>query len=64
MFDVMILVIHKNMMTTSGTHLQGLHSDQVRHHTQIDLLTCHVCFVKHMMISTQVVHRTHVELTT
>jgi len=37
MFEV-ILAIHKNMMTTSGTHLQGLHSTQVRHHTQIDML--------------------------
>jgi len=45
MIDV-ILVTHKNMMTASGTHLQGLHSTQVRHHTQIDLLTCRVYFVK------------------
>jgi len=37
MFDV-ILAIHKNMMTTSGTHLQGLHSTKVRHHTHIDML--------------------------
>jgi len=37
MFDV-ILVIHKNMTTTSGTHLQGLHSTQERHHTHIDML--------------------------
>jgi len=41
MFDV-ILVTHKNMMTISGTHIQGLHSTQVRHHTQIDLLKCRV----------------------
>jgi len=51
-------------MTISGTHIQGLHSTQVRHHTQIDLLTCRVCFVKHMMISTQVRHHTHFDLTT
>jgi len=63
MFDVM-LVTHKNMMTTSGTHLQGLHSTQVRHHTQIGLLTCHVCFVKHIMITTQVRLYTHLDLTT
>ena len=64
MFDVW-LVTHKNMMTTSGTNLQGLHSTQVRHHTQIDLLTCRVCFVKHMMIRTQVRrHHTHLDLTT
>jgi len=62
MFDV-ILVTLKNMMTISGTHIQGLHSAQVRHHTQIDLLTCRVCFVKHMMISTQVRHHTHLDLT-
>ena len=63
MFD-MILVTHKTMMTTSGTHIQGLHSTQVRHHTQIDLLTCRVCFVKHMMITTQVRHHTHSDLST
>ena len=51
-------------MTISGTHIQGLHSTQVRHHTQIDLLTCCVCFVKHMMISTQVRHHTHLDLST
>jgi len=62
MFDV-ILVTHKNMMTISGTHIQGLHSTQVRHYTQIDLLTCRVCFVEHMMINTQVVHHTHLDLT-
>jgi len=37
MFDV-ILAIRKNVITTSGTHLQGLHSTQVQHHTQIDML--------------------------
>jgi len=63
MFDV-ILVTHKTMMTTSGTHIQGLHSTQVRHHTQIDLLTCRVCFVKHMMITTQVRHHTLLDLST
>ena len=63
MFDV-ILVTQKNMMTTSGTHTQGLHSTQVRHHSQIDLLTCCGCFVKHMLISTQVHHHTHFDLTT
>jgi len=63
MFDV-ILVTHQNMMTISGTHMQGLHSTQVRHHTQIDLLTCRVCFVKHMMITTQVRHHTHLDLST
>jgi len=26
------------MTTTSGTHLQGLYSTQVRHHTHIDML--------------------------
>ena len=63
MFDV-ILVTHKNMMTISGTHIHGLNSTQVCHHTQIDLLTCCVCFVKHMMINTQVRHHTHLDLTT
>ena len=52
------------MMKISGTHIQGLHSTQVRHHTQIDLLTCRVCFVKHMMITTQVRHHTHLDLST
>ena len=61
MFEV-ILVTHKNMMTISDAHVQGLHSIQVRHHTQIDLLTFCVCFVKHMMISTQVRHHTHFDL--
>jgi len=51
-------------MTISGTHIQGLHSAQVRHHTQIDLLTFRACFVKHMMISTQVRHHTHFDLST
>jgi len=51
-------------MTISGTHLQGLHSTQVRHHTQIDLLTSRVCFVKHMMITTQVRHHTYLDLST
>jgi len=51
------------MTTSGGTHIQGLHSTQVRHHTQIKLLTCHVCFVKHMMITTQVRHHTHLDLT-
>jgi len=51
-------------MTISGTHVQGLHSTQVSHRTQIDLLTCRVCFVKHMMINTQVRHHTHFDLTT
>jgi len=51
-------------MTISGTHIQGLHSTQVRHHTQIDLLTYRICFVKHMMINTQVRHHTHFDLTT
>ena len=59
-----ILVTHKNMMIISGTHIQGLHSTQIRHNTQIDLLTCRVCFAKHMMISPQVRHHTHLELTT
>jgi len=63
MFDVS-LVTHKNMMTTSATHLQGLHSTQVCHYTQIDLLTCRACFVKHMMISTQARHYTHPDLKT
>ena len=63
MFAV-ILVTHKNMMTISGNHIQGLHSTPVRHHTQIDLLTCRVCFVKHMMITTQVRHHTHLDLST
>ena len=63
MFDV-ILVTHKNVMTTSGTHIQGLHSTQVRHHTQIDLLTRRVCFVKHMMITTQIRHHTLLDLST
>ena len=47
MFDV-IFVIHNNMTMMSGTHMQVLHTTQVSHHTQIDLLTYHVCFVKHM----------------
>ena len=63
MFDV-ILVTHKTMMTISGTLIQGLHSTQVRHHTQIDLLTCRVYFVRHMMINTQVRYHTHLDLTT
>jgi len=63
MFNV-LLVTHQNMMTISGTHIQGLHSTQVRHNTQIDLLTCRVCFVKYMMINTQVRHHTHLDLTT
>ena len=63
MFDV-ILVTYKDMMTISGTHIQGLHSTQVHYHTQIDLLTCHVYFVKHMMINTQVRYHTHLDLTT
>ena len=65
MFDV-ILVTHKHMMTISGTHMQGLHSTQVRHHTQImiDLLACHVGFVKNMMITIQVHHHTHLDLST
>jgi len=52
------------MITISGTHIQGLHSTQVRHNTQTDLLTCCVYYVKHMMISTQVRHHTHLDLTT
>jgi len=63
MFDV-ILVTHGTMLTTSGTHIQGLQSTQVRHHTQIDLLTCRFCFVKHMMITTQVHHLTFLDLST
>ena len=51
-------------MTISGTYIQGLHSTQVRRHTQIVLLTCRVSFVKHMMISTQVHHHTHLAVTT
>ena len=58
MFDV-ILVTQKNMMTISGTHIQGLHSTQVRHNTQIDLLICRVCFVKLRMITAHVRHHTH-----
>jgi len=52
------------MLRISCTHIQGLHSTQVRYLTQIDLLTCRVCFFKHMMISTQVRHYTHLDLTT
>ena len=52
------------MMTISGTHMQDLHSTQVRHHTQIDLLTCRVCFVKHIMITTEVRHHTLLDLST
>jgi len=63
MFDA-ILVIHQNMMTISGAHLQGLHSTQVRHHSKIDLFICRVCFVKYMMITTQVRHYTHLDLST
>ena len=63
MFDV-ILVTHKNLMTIPGTHMQGLHSTQVRHLTQIDLVTCRVCLVKHMMITTQVHHHTCLDLST
>jgi len=63
MLDV-IIVTHKTMMTLSGTHIQGLHSTQVRHHTQIDLLTCRVCFVKHMMITSEVRHHTLLDLST
>jgi len=32
---------------------------QVSLHTQINLMTCSVCFVKHMMITTQVRQHTH-----
>ena len=32
--------------------------------TKIDLLACRVCFVKNMMISTQVYHHTHFDLST
>jgi len=63
MFDV-ILVSHYNIMTISGTHIQGLHSTQIRHHTPIHVLTCCACFVKHMMITTQVRHHTLLDLTT
>jgi len=59
MSDV-ILVTHIDMMTISGAHMQGLHSTQVRHHTQINLLTCRVYFDKHMMIT----HHTHLDLST
>ena len=55
------LVTNKNMMTISGTHIQRLHSSQVRHHTKFDLLTF---FVKHMMINPQVRHHFHLDLTT
>ena len=51
-------------MIISGTHIQGLHSTQVRHHTQIDLLKCRVYFVKHVMITTQVRHHTLLDLST
>jgi len=57
------LRIHVGSRNTQP-HLKGLHSTQLRHHTQIDLLTCRVCFVKHMMISPQVHHHTHLDLTT
>jgi len=51
------------MTTTSGTHLQGLYSTQVRHYTHIDML--HVMSVwLNMMTTTQVRHRTHFDLTT
>jgi len=65
MFDV-IRVTHKNMMTIPGTHMGpwGSTHHPGRHHTQIDLLTCRVCFVKHMMITTQVRHHNHVDLST
>jgi len=33
------------MMMMPGTYMQGVHTTQVNHHTQIDLLTCRVCFV-------------------
>jgi len=51
-------------MTILDTHMQGLDTTQVRHHTQIDLLTCRVCFVKHMIINTQVHHHTYLDLST
>jgi len=35
-----------------------------KRYNQIDMLTCRVCFVKHMMINTQVCHHTHLDLTT
>ena len=35
-----------------------------RYTTIPDLLTCRVCFDKHMMISTQVRHHTHLDLST
>jgi len=53
MFDMM-LVTHENIMTISGTHIQGQDNTQVHHYTQIDLLTCRVCFVKRIIITTQV----------
>ena len=46
------------------SQIQGLHSTQVRHHTQSDLLTFRVCFVQRMMISTQVRHHTQIDLST
>jgi len=54
---------HKNMMTMSGTHMQGLHTTLVCHHAQLDQLCC-VCCVKHMMITRQVRHHTHLDLLT
>jgi len=46
------------------THGVVVHSTQVRHLTQIDLLTCSVCFVKHLMITTQTRHHAHLDLST
>jgi len=51
-------------MTIPGTYIQGLHSTQVRHLTQIELFTCRVCFVKHTMTTTQVRHHTYLDLST
>jgi len=36
-----------------GTHMQGLNTTEVRHHTHLDLLTCRACSVEHMMIMRQ-----------
>ena len=52
------------MMTILGTHMQGLDTTQVRQHAQIELLTCRVCFIKHVMINKQVHHHTHLDLST
>ena len=47
-----------------STHTGSAQHPGTNWHAQIDLLTCRVYFVEHMMISTQVRHHTHLHLIT